>query len=489
MVEAVPLAPPEDGVRANWVFLIRFGFVTGLMVGSMVFQMGKNVPALVVKTRHVITIAILTALAAVATLFAVASATTFPVPFSMDPSIQKEMEQQTTVLNCQISLTLIYPMYIYGFTSFTGVYQTIFVVVLPIIKLIAKKWVSRALTGHNDLKPEAVIFNVEVFNALYISNALQVASTQASTITIMAVDFLHFGISMYDILEILREVKVLMATFPDGHPHANDNFVQLAMHLLDIETRHMSRTLSHFADASKPDWRAQVEEWVNSKTAVVEPIMELDSDDVFSAPVPAQSRRTPRGTRVFPLDTKKVKGWLQGKRNLTSTMTKRKDDTGTSTSAPLRLEVIFSREERDRFIREAARVLFITEYVLLVEYVEVVLPLVYCAHHAIVHNLHNRAYYPMLAGLSSSDFFETISHVVIYSSLEFASLIISIVVLKRTLGFSSMRQLSFVLENQAGIIQGKLLILLIYVMQISLVHVGADFSFKFAWLHATHPSG
>ncbi|KAG6587375.1 uncharacterized protein IUM83_02999 [Phytophthora cinnamomi] len=190
VVEAVPLAPPEDGVRANWVFLIRFGFVTGLMVGSMVFQMGKNVPALVVKTRHVLTIAILTALAAVATLYAVASATTFPVPFSMllasppsvvvygicfaviwgaqfkaDPVIQKEMEQQTAVLNCQISLTLIYPMYIYGFTSFTGVYQTIFVIVLPIIKLVAKNWVSRALTGHNDLKPEAVIFNVEVFNA------------------------------------------------------------------------------------------------------------------------------------------------------------------------------------------------------------------------------------------------------------------------------------------------------------------------------------
>lgn len=83
MVEAVPLAPPEDGVRANWVFLLRFGFVTGLMVGSMVFQMGKNVPVLIVKTRHVLTIAILTATAAVATLYAVASATTFPVPFSM----------------------------------------------------------------------------------------------------------------------------------------------------------------------------------------------------------------------------------------------------------------------------------------------------------------------------------------------------------------------------------------------------------------------
>lgn len=52
MVESVPLAPPGDGVRANWVFLIRFGFVTGFMVGSLLYQMGKNVPALVVKWRH-----------------------------------------------------------------------------------------------------------------------------------------------------------------------------------------------------------------------------------------------------------------------------------------------------------------------------------------------------------------------------------------------------------------------------------------------------
>ncbi|KAE8969065.1 hypothetical protein PR003_g28561 [Phytophthora rubi] len=308
MVEAVPLAPPEDGVRANWVFLIRFGFVTGFMVGSLIFQMGRNVPALVVKMHHVLTIGILTALAAVGTLYAVASATTFPVPFSMliasppsvvvyaicfaiiwgaqfkaSPTIQKEMEQQTTVLNCQLSLTLVYPMYIYGFTSFTGVYQTIFVIVLPIIKLVAKNWVSRALTGHNDLKPEAVIFNVEVFNALYISNALQVASTQASTITIMAVDMLHLGLSMYDVIKILHKVKVLMKKIPDGHPHAKDNFVQLAMHLLEIETRHMSRTMSHFADTSHPNWRAQVEEWVNSKAPVeqrgVEPIAEIPEDE------------------------------------------------------------------------------------------------------------------------------------------------------------------------------------------------------------------
>lgn len=272
------------------------------------------------------------------------------------------MEQQTTVLNCQLSLTLVYPMYIYGFTSFTGVYQTIFVIVLPIIKLIAKNWISRALTGHNDLKPEAVIFNVEVFNALYISNALQVASTQASTITIMAVDFLHFGLSMYDVLEILHDVKALMAKIPEDHPHAKDNFVQLAIHLLEIETRHMSRTMSHFADASHPNWRAQVEDWVNSKAPTeerkVEPIAEIPGDESNDA-IQDHSRRPFRGVRVFPVGSKEIKGWVQAKRHsLRDTL---KPKRLQISSGSLSLDTIFSQEECALFIRETARVLFITE--------------------------------------------------------------------------------------------------------------------------------
>ncbi|KAG2806092.1 hypothetical protein PC116_g9829 [Phytophthora cactorum] len=518
LVEAVPLAAPEDGVRANWVFLIRFGFVTGLMVGSMVFQMGQNVPALIVKTRHIITIAVLSAGAAVITLYAVASATVFPVPFTMllasppsivmygicfaifwgaqfkaDPSIQKEMEQQTTVLNCQISLTLIYPMYIFGFTSFTGAYQTIFVVVLPIIKLIAKNWVSRALAGHNDFKPEAVIFNVEVFNALYISNALQVASTQASTVTIMAVDLLHFWLSMYDVVEILKQVKVLMNKIPEENPIGKENFLQVAMRLLDLETQHMSESMDHFSDVSHlshPTWKDQIESWVNSNVPATKRnerrMSELGHDEV-NEKSPSQTRKPSLGTRVFPVTTGQIQGWLQAKRSLSSTITRGTKSMPDSSSS-LELAAVFSQNERALFIRESARVLFITEYIVLVEYVEVVLPLVYCAHHVIVYNLHNRAYYPALAGISSSELTTTISHVLVYSSLELASLIMAMMLLKRSLGFLPIRQLSFVLENQAGIIQAKLLILFIYVMQISLVHIGADFSFKFAWLHDSKPS-
>jgi hypothetical protein len=409
MVEAVPLAAPEEGVRANWVFLIRFGFVTGLMVGSMVFQMGRNVPALIVTTRHVITIAVSASCAAVATLYVVASATSFPVPFSMllasppsvvmygicfaifwgatfkaNPSIQREMEQQTTVLNCQLTLTLVYPMYIFGFTSFTGIYQTVFVIVLPVIKLVAKNWVSHALTGHNDLKPEAVIFNVEVFNALYIANALQVASTQASTITIMAVDVLHLWLSMYDIVDVLNGVNVLMARIPRGHPIAHENFVQVSMRLLDLETQQMTRTMSHFADASHPTWRAQVEQWVGSKApaskrdATTIPETQERDSDVLTV---NQARSFSRGARIFPIRPPHRLLWERSnvQVNPASLLELRHEANTTATNkASLALESIFTREERALFIRQSASVLFITEYLVLVEYVEVVLPLVYC---------------------------------------------------------------------------------------------------------------
>lgn len=41
------------------------------------------------------------------------------------------------------------------------------------------------------------------------------------------------------------------------------------------------------------------------------------------------------------------------------------------------IEKLFSRAERDFFIRKARHVLFITEYVVLMEYAEVVVPILY----------------------------------------------------------------------------------------------------------------
>ncbi|EGZ08788.1 hypothetical protein PHYSODRAFT_339222 [Phytophthora sojae] len=308
------------------------------------------------------------------------------------------MNQQIAVVNCQVALTFIYPVYTYGFVSLTGVNQVLFVLVLPIIKLIAKNWVSRTLVDYDDLKPQSVIFVVEVFNALYISNTLQSASSWTLTVTIMVVDVVHFWFSMHDILAVLKEVKVLMAKIPQDHPLAKENFLQVAMRILALHT---------LAARSAP--------------------AEADNAVISS---------------------------------------------------------IFSKDERALFIKKSTQVLFITEYVILVEYVEVVLPVVYVAYRSVLFYMPNRAFYASMTELTIGQLLSSALNVLAYSSLEFGSLIISAIVLRRTLDISPWRQLGFVLETHTGMVQSMLINLLIYITQISLAHLGADFSFKFSWLHA-----
>ncbi|KAG6617382.1 uncharacterized protein IUM83_02633 [Phytophthora cinnamomi] len=128
------------------------------------------------------------------------------------------------------------------------------------------------------------------------------------------------------------------------------------------------------------------------------------------------------------------------------------------------------------------QVLFVTEYIVLVEYTEAILPIIYSLNRAILIRLPNSAYYPSLAELSHAQLASAIMNVLAYGTFELASLVVTIVVLKRTLGLSSWRQLGFVLDKQAGMVQAKLIVWFLYIMQISLVHLGADFSFKFEWI-------
>lgn len=100
----------------------------------------------------------------------------------------------------------------------------------------------------------------------------------------------------------------------------------------------------------------------------------------------------------------------------------------------------------------------------------------------ILFHLHNRAYYPSLATLSSFKLLSSTLSILGYGTLELMSLIMTLVTLKRVLGFSSLSQLTFVLEKQANKIQSKLMILFVYLMEVSLVHLGSDLSFKFAWI-------
>ncbi|KAJ8571732.1 hypothetical protein ON010_g5100 [Phytophthora cinnamomi] len=480
--EVPPLEPPEAGVKKNWVFFIRAVIVTTLINATLLVQIGQGAPRVKLTRMQVAFISLLASVVSLAFIYAVCSATVFPLPFGVlvtappdvlvmticfirifgprvqaDPSLLSEINQQIAVVNCQVALTFIYPVYIYGFVSLTGVNQILFVLVLPIIKLIAKNWVSRALVDYDDLKPQSVIFVVEVFNALYVSNALQSASSWALTITIMVVDVVHFWLSMQDVLSVLKEVTVLMASIPSTHSLAKENFLQVAMRILAADSNLKDSTrLRSFCGTS-----------IFRETSSAK-ITTANFND--SSPVPTGIADDSPGTnRGF--ETGKILPVQNSKTNVPpiQTLTARNIHAETDNTD---IKSIFSVDERALFIKKSAQVLFITEYVILVEYVEVVLPIVYVAYRTVLFYMPNRAFYASMAELTIAQLFSSAVNVLAYSSLEFGSLIVSTIVLKRTLGISPWRQLGFVLETHTGMVQSMLINLLIYITQISLAHLG-----------------
>jgi hypothetical protein len=93
-------------------------------------------------------------------------------------------------------------------------------------------------------------------------------------------------------------------------------------------------------------------------------------------------------------------------------------------------------------------------------------------HQLVLFHIQNSAYYPALAGLSGDQFSARIRSTLLYGLFEFASFVMLIVVLKRKLGYSSLQQLAFVLDAHAGMVQTKLNLIFVYIMQVSLAHHG-----------------
>lgn len=93
-------------------------------------------------------------------------------------------------------------------------------------------------------------------------------------------------------------------------------------------------------------------------------------------------------------------------------------------------------------------------------------------HELILFQMHNSAYYPSLAGLSSAQVSSGLRSTLLYSVLQLGSFITLMLLLKIKLGYSPLQHLAFVLDVHAGVVQTKLNLIFVYIMQVSLTHLG-----------------
>ncbi|GMF58559.1 unnamed protein product [Phytophthora fragariaefolia] len=524
LVESVPLASPEAGPYNNYIFWIRAWIVTGFVDYSMVIQMSQSLAQLKMQHSYIVTIALAGSIVSFLTVFAVAVWVVFPVPFSMlvasppsvvvilvgfgcmwghrwwsDTGLRRDLARHTQIFMCQVALTFIYPLYIFGFTSLSGMKQLLYVLVLPLIKSVSKNWISYNLSHHSDIKPEVVIFNIEVFNALYVSAAVQKSTSLGTTITLMLIDVLHFWFSMKGTLDVLKKVKNLMAKIPPHHPVAQENFVEVALRLLAIEGRAESSDQLRHRISIKKESTDVLKTTLYSTRMNAHFFGALKRTDIIHGRG-ISHLLMPQIRKIFPITQQSV--LVVG-----SISPGPAAELKAQNRSSQRIEAIFSRQERVEFIGITSRVLYITEYLVLVEFTEAVLPMVYGTNTrihffvillTILHNyllvplflalysviafhLPNARYNHSFVNVSRQDLLANVSSVLAYSTLEMLSLVLAMMVLKRKLKCSPVHQLGFVLETQAAMIQSKLMLWFVYVMQVPLEHVGR------AWLSLALP--
>ncbi|GMF27577.1 unnamed protein product [Phytophthora fragariaefolia] len=113
--------------------------------------------------------------------------------------------------------------------------------------------------------------------------------------------------------------------------------------------------------------------------------------------------------------------------------------------------------------------LFHSEYLALVEYVECIVPLVFAAYKLMLKNLPNVVYYPSGAnnwGMTA------LTNILVFAALEVGSLFLLHYFLKRKFAYSPLYQLTFALETEIYLVQGSLFLEIVALLQYELEHFG-----------------
>jgi hypothetical protein len=111
------------------------------------------------------------------------------------------------------------------------------------------------------------------------------------------------------------------------------------------------------------------------------------------------------------------------------------------------LEVALTREERRNYVATVLHALHFTEFLMLIEFVEVAVPLVDCSYLVAISHMPNRVFYPNLATMDDHALRSTVAMIFVHAMLEFVSFVGLCFVLQRRLRISPVRQLAFVLHK------------------------------------------
>lgn len=265
--DCIPLAPPSAGAVANYAYWARAWIVIAAFTMSVFAQLHYVVRRLPQSWPRILLMTAVVASAHVAIHFALSVTIGFPIPFGYlvmdvpwislivasiwvhigaqlrsDQCVRSDLKKYAIVIYVSSSLAVVYPLFYHLFLLLkdnpTG--QFFFTFLLPVIKLVEKFLLNYFSKYMEDLQPVLITFNVEVFNALFVSCCMQNANSLATSVSLMTMDSLGATYAFVRLRDLMATIDALSAKV--GIPRDQMTHVVAAIIRASPDTLHWRHT-------------------------------------------------------------------------------------------------------------------------------------------------------------------------------------------------------------------------------------------------------
>ncbi|KAL3658524.1 hypothetical protein V7S43_016408 [Phytophthora oleae] len=476
--ELIPLQDPKDGWKANYGFWIRDAIMAFVVNLTNLGQAPFFISDLPISKLQLVIVAACTSSAFTAIAIPVVANFRFPVPFfvmTFAPlyyvlqiimfrivmggviframlAHRFQLERYMAFITIQFTLVLVYPAYEALFHVAEGTpYQLPVILVLPVIKVVAKNMVLRCTKHLEDMMPEAAIFTVDYFNAIYVATCMQSSSSTSAITAITLTDLsqallMFYGLHRHTtnilprvgriVNEIPKDERLLLSlgalSRESGSLGTNIRLRSCIPHRLSPADEELLNTLDKTVHASGPRIEAS------------EGSLEIMHREKSSTLGKDSSRLTlGRNNVIYPL----IRGSI-------------------------------TPAEKKKVLREGLEVLFTTECLVVAVYLEAAVPILYSGYMVAMVYFPSAQYHSEMAGITRVNVGSTVFPVFMFGLLQVVSFTLLAIVIKRNCGMRALWQLAFVLESQMSLVQGKLVVWIMITLCFRLSHFGVDFTFK-----------
>ncbi|TMW62614.1 hypothetical protein Poli38472_005232 [Pythium oligandrum] len=342
-----------------------------------------------------------------------------------------ELKSYQNAISVVFILTFTYPAYNDLFVKLSPAQQTWFALLLPAIKLIAKNAISPFCKYIEDFKPDG--------------------STSVRTVFLLLVmDFVHAGISLWDVCDLLSRIQRLRTTAAAGNNDSDEvaTLPDLLDHVLTLVKADPSL-------CKATDFRITPRDRTRRMSSAHH-VLAVNS--VVPGPVvPSTVLPWRQSSRIKSFDVTKVQ----------------------TTHEPDPVLKSLDAQDRSAYVVAVLKLLHMIEFLVLVEFTEVATPIIYTIYVYITYQLPNCVFHSHLHDMNETQLNRTLSNIMLYSGLELLSVLTLQFLIYRKIRLSPVHQLAFVLEKQWTLVQLKLNVWFLFMIMFSIDHFGVDYSFKF----------